>query len=170
LRGLYSVRVVTGLDDLEQSCYPAFGSDVGVSGEPGKTYVVELEMVYENHHEEHDPGYACFGRARIVVVDQSEEKSRVVGKLSFQILPPATTESYGTIPMREATAAWRASLEAELGATVVTVDCYRIDPNYFECGSDLKSSDGSVFTQDGSVLCEPKCVGHVGVGRGAYDD
>ena len=72
--------------------------------------------------------------------------------------------------MREATSAWRASLEAHFEGTVVDVRCYRIDPNYFECGSDLKASDGSVSAQDASVLCEPKCVGHIGVGRGAYDD
>jgi hypothetical protein len=72
--------------------------------------------------------------------------------------------------MKEAVAAWREALEADFDATVVAVRCYRIDPNYFECGSDLKGSSGSSFGQDGSVLCEPKCIGHIGVGRGACDD
>lgn len=87
---------------------------------------------------------------------------------------------YGTTPISVATAAWRAAINEAFVASssIVHVNCGRsladdwhsIDPNCFECGADLKDSAGSVFLQDGSVLCQPKCVAHVGVGRDAYDD
>ena len=89
-----------------------------------------------------------------------------------------TTESpYGTTPLSEATAAWRAAIMEDFEATLIDARCGRslaedlktIDPNYFECGADLKASDGSAFTQDGSVMCKPKCVAHIGEGAGAYD-
>lgn len=84
--------------------------------------------------------------------------------------------AYGTTPVSEATAAWRTSIKENFTATLVEASCARslaedlktIDPNYFECGADLKSSSGSVFTEYGSVMCKPKCIVHIGEGAGAY--
>ena len=86
----YSVWVSTGKDHRDNDCYDEFSSETKVPGEPGKTYVQDIQMTVEGTTDyDEDRSYqACVGRAEIVVaLDRDCCRPKVMRTLSFRVLP-----------------------------------------------------------------------------------